>query len=1130
MITFLDHQDNEYGTLTSITVSNGVNGERSISGTIVEGADVIHNIDLGWRLRFEDEYYCVIFAEPIDLGDRVEVQFDAIHQFFYDFSKSVVHRRLDGSNTMLNYLNFIFSNSGYSFSLETTIGAFPKENFGYKSRLTLFNDIMSSVEAEFVVHGRVVRILSRVGTDLTTVVKKGFNLNEIRLEKNIGNFITRKKGYGAYHDEENQSAGRLEVEYISPLENIYGVHEGEPVLDERYTVESNLMNRLQKEVDGSYDISVQIDMEDLTKSGYEYDQPRTGDYITAINDDLGFKRSVRIVSFSSEYDVQGRLIKHDIECNSIGNVKKETGEYARLEKQFNDKLAEAEDKFISLVSANGRNRNYYGSEFPLDDPKGTLVVGDQLFLTVGEVVKRYYWNGEEWVPDPFSENPNWITELIEETDRKIREELLKEIEASDRKAERAVSKAEESLEGIGRIDTTIIDLRKDLNTVGDRATSNLEIIGIDGGAMYNKNRRLGAKSQAIQPDSRGLIQHNGEGFELGETYTLSFKVSCLLDDVITWEERTRTESVPFVREITYNTNLTPEESYIERAGINGTATYTWKIELVNGEPTGNKSEEVRTNYKAPVNEIFIQGTKQESTLTLNFTADDLLPAPMPRSESEVVLNFIPPGGSLPVEPTDPVEPGESNFDNARVINLADYGGVGDGATNNFNALLTAINETADEPLILEVDEGTYNVDPPENARVQMEPWKTATSKGLRIVGKGNVVFRHKNNRTVNRHEFWLMQMVMAPDSLGFEVENITVDGIRNPQEELFYTQSESNPIPNIPMTRGFAVKGAHHVLFNDVHFKNMYGGYGILTEEYRDVSITNTTFDKVGGNDTQESFGMAIYLGGHTGDAIVNIDNVHAKGMTTTKDLRLSWIGVVLENGSIQSNDPTVWMRDKNTTVNIKNSSFLDYHSTFHVESIAGNVYWNVDNVDARGSNYQIVAGVYGEYKEVSNNVRMDVLPYGRLWGIVKGLYYSEAQEAEDNFNGHNRLEMHNSEINFIKVAGFDDPPQAIAYGSNVTGRLYNTALNNVPHKLVTNGSALLYDSEVNLAQGSQETRQTLMNGNFSDTNKQRVELSNTNVNAYGSHRQVQFGNKPEFVKNTGFVAPFIELPIKPPL
>ncbi len=61
-------------------------------------------------------------------------------------------------------------------------------------------------------------------------------------------------------------------------------------------------------------------MEDLTRAGYQYTQPRAGDYIMAINETTRFREKIRIVSFESSYDVTGRLINHKVTCNDIGSV------------------------------------------------------------------------------------------------------------------------------------------------------------------------------------------------------------------------------------------------------------------------------------------------------------------------------------------------------------------------------------------------------------------------------------------------------------------------------------------------------------------------------------------------------------------------------------------------------------------------------------------------------------------------------------------------------------------------------------------------------------------------------------------------------------------------------------------
>lgn len=418
MITFLDENGDEYGALSSIKVTNAVNGERSVSGTIYTNEAVLERVDKGWRLQFDDEYYTIIYAKPIDIGDQTQVSFDAVHQFFYDFDKSSVYSQLkDGSHTFEEYLRFIFDGSGYSYRLEVGVKAFEKQSFGFKSRLTLFNDVIKSAGVEFSVSGKVVRILEKVGTDLSTIVRKHFNMNELTIEKNIGDFITYKKGFGAYVDEEDHSKGRLEVEYESPLAKVYGRLEGEPLVDERYSVKTNLLSALKKAVDESYTISVQIDMEDLTKAGYSYTQPIAGDYIMAINETLHFQEKIRIVSFTSEYDVAGNLLSHAVTCNDLGTAQKQSTAYSSLSKKVNNQQASAENALavanLALISADGKNRNYYGSSMPEDLPKGTLKKGDILYLTVGDQVKMYFWNGADWIIFPYSEDIDTVKNEIE---------------------------------------------------------------------------------------------------------------------------------------------------------------------------------------------------------------------------------------------------------------------------------------------------------------------------------------------------------------------------------------------------------------------------------------------------------------------------------------------------------------------------------------------------------------------------------------------------------------------------------------------------------------------------------------------------------------------------------------------
>lgn len=485
MITFYDEKGNGYGAQVELKTKNAVNGERSISGTIVSNEQVLSKLDRGWSFTFDGELYKIIYAKPKDEGKNISLSFDAVHQFFYDFEHSNCYKEFNGSNRFEVYIEAIFKDSGYRYVIEAQAGSIRKENFGNASRLKMFKDIIKAAGLEFSVTGKVVRILKKVGTDLSTVVRKNFNMNELTIEKNIGGFITYKKGLGAWKDENNHDAGRYTSEYESPLARIYGRIEGEPVTDERYKETGKLLERLKKEVDESYSISVQLDMEDLTQAGYKYTRPRAGDYIMAINETIGFREKIRIVSYESSYDVTGRLLSHKVTCNDIGTVQKAITSEGSIMRSVSESKEYAEGALEvatrALVSANGKNTNYYGATKPKDEPRGTLHEGDLLYLTVGEETELYYWSGTEWLPK------------ILKVDTAKLEKLVNDAQASTNQAiAQANAKAEEALKKAGTLPDTskLSDQIKQqiLNSpdLQNKVTERVE--NVDGDTIYSKIR------------------------------------------------------------------------------------------------------------------------------------------------------------------------------------------------------------------------------------------------------------------------------------------------------------------------------------------------------------------------------------------------------------------------------------------------------------------------------------------------------------------------------------------------------------------------------------------------------------------------------------------------------------------
>ena len=483
MLTFYDEKGNGYGAQVEFTTKNAVNGERSVSGTILSNDKVLSKIDRGWSFDWDGETYKIIYAKPKDEGRSLSVSFDAVHQFFYDFDHSNCYQVFNGSNRFEVYIEAIFKNSGYRYVIEAQANAIRKDNFGNASRLKMFKDVIKAAGLEFSVTGKVVRIVKKVGTDLSTVVRKNFNMNELTLEKNIGAFITYKKGFGARKDENNHDAGRFETEYESPLARVYGRIEGEPISDERYKETGKLLERLKHDVDNSYSISVQLEMEDLTRAGYKYTQPRAGDYIMAINETIGFREKIRIVSYESSYDVTGRLISHKVTCNDIGTVQKAITSEGSIMRSVGQSKEYAESALAiatkALVSADGKTTTYYGAEKPRDQPQGTLHRVDLLYLTVGEETELYFWNGSEWELKHLKFDSSKLEKMF--ADSKA---------TTDKAIVEANKRAEEALKKAGTLpDTTKLSdqIKQQILASQDLTQKITETLNqTDSGVVYNK--------------------------------------------------------------------------------------------------------------------------------------------------------------------------------------------------------------------------------------------------------------------------------------------------------------------------------------------------------------------------------------------------------------------------------------------------------------------------------------------------------------------------------------------------------------------------------------------------------------------------------------------------------------------
>lgn len=319
MITFTDVENNEYQAQCEIEKTDAVNGEKSLSGTIYFGQDVKDNLSKGWTLTFLDEEYVVVTYKKNDKDNTVA--FNAVQAFFYKMSKTGFYETWNGSHPFTNYLDALFAGTGYTYDNTASVGAFEKQDWGMSDRLSLFNNIIDQANVEFYVDGTVVHVVPAMGSDLSTIVRKKFNLDTAEIQTDNTNFATYGRGFGSYSKPNDTTSKRLEVEYKSPLYDYYypkfGAIEAVPVADERYKIVDNLLTAVKEKVDKSWAISLTLNLVDLQSVGYKYAMANPGDYITVIDENLNFSDKVRIIKVTSDYDIRGTRTQTEVECGSL---------------------------------------------------------------------------------------------------------------------------------------------------------------------------------------------------------------------------------------------------------------------------------------------------------------------------------------------------------------------------------------------------------------------------------------------------------------------------------------------------------------------------------------------------------------------------------------------------------------------------------------------------------------------------------------------------------------------------------------------------------------------------------------------------------------------------------------------
>ena len=141
-----------------------------------------------------------------------------------------------------------------------------------------------------------------------------------------------------------------------------------------------------------------------------------------------------------------------------------------------------------------------------------------------ERLKKEIANADRAFDAEFAKREKAITDAIEQYKAKAEEMGAKIHEEMEKERPEFVKRIRDEL--MSGADS-IAELSKKLEQVSETARVNASLIGGDGNTQYNKNRLNGGTAKKISYGTDFVeVGHNGEGFELGKQYVISWSATC----------------------------------------------------------------------------------------------------------------------------------------------------------------------------------------------------------------------------------------------------------------------------------------------------------------------------------------------------------------------------------------------------------------------------------------------------------------------------------------------------------------------------------------------------------------------------------------------------------------------------
>ena len=346
------------------------------------------------------------------------------------------------------------------------------------------HSIVGTWEGEMVRDNFAISIKRNRGEDRGVIISTHKNLKSYQRTKNSQNVITRIHAKSTFKAEGAKEDTTIAITVDSPLIGAY------PYINERSYTNNNIQT-----------------VEELTKWA---SAKFTNEHIDKATDAIKIEAyeldgqtvhmgdTVNLKSYKHNVDVYKKAIAYEYDC--LAN----NGQGAYLTITFDDKVKSGGNSGGVSAVANA--------------------ILDKQETQFDIMLERAIANADRAFDTEFAKREKAITDAIEQYKAKAEEMGAKIHEEMEKERPEFVKRIREEL--MSGTDS-IAELSKKLEQVSETARVNASLIGGDGNTQYNKNRLNGGTAKKISYGTDFVeVGHNGEGFELGKQYVISWSATC----------------------------------------------------------------------------------------------------------------------------------------------------------------------------------------------------------------------------------------------------------------------------------------------------------------------------------------------------------------------------------------------------------------------------------------------------------------------------------------------------------------------------------------------------------------------------------------------------------------------------